>query len=106
MEIQIFRTPEEQQQGVHLETRKPYGKLPTDKIYFFPNVGDSAQVVSRDIPEDLTVYFLDKNLHLLTFIRHFGPGVVFTPPRTAHVLETSANAPEIDDFGFLWQHLQ
>lgn len=106
MEIQIFRTPEEQAQGVHLETRKPGGRLPVNKVYFFPGVGDSAQVVSKDIPEDLTVYFLDRNFQVLMVIRSFGPGAVFTPPRTAHVVETSAGTPEISDFGFLWPHLQ
>lgn len=106
MDMQIFRTPEEQQQGVHLEPFKPYGKLPTDKIYFFPNVGDSAQVVSRDIPEGLNVYFLSRDLRVLKFISNFGPGAVFTPRGTVHVVETSARAGEITDFGFLWPHLQ
>jgi hypothetical protein len=106
MEIQVFRTPEEQQQGVHLETRKPGGRLPVDTVYFFPSTGDSAQVVSRDIPEDLRVYFLDRNFNVLSYIERFGPGTVMTPPRTAHVVETSVNMPEITDFGFLWAHLQ
>lgn len=106
LEIKIFRTPEEQEAGVHLENFKPYGRLPVNKVYFFPHVGDSAQVVSKDIPEDLTVYFLSRDLRVLQRVLSFGPGALFTPRGTVHVVETSARAPEITDFGFLWPHLQ